>query len=108
MILTDLLAEQVLLSVLEARPVDVADIRAAIAGLHAEPAPLPDHKEKNRIQSRILTLELIASTAAELLLANEAWRKSFDDDAIDMDGEYDKVQAAIEALAPLLAKLATA
>lgn len=94
----DLLAEHVLQSVLDAQPVDVADIRAAIAGLHT-----PDHASGPE-SARNAVLEQIALVAAKVVAADDVYNRALLDDSV-----YDNIDAiwdGINALRPLLAELA--
>jgi hypothetical protein len=94
------LAEQVLHSVLDAQPVDISDIRAALVALQAKPQPEP-----RQSTARMLVLEKIARQVVLALEANAAWQQSFDDDKVDMDDCYVAWEKSFAALAPLLEEL---
>ena len=88
-------AEYVLQAMLDGVSVDVDEIRLALDEVRsARPNPQQD-----------VPLPLVIA-ATELISANDRWIKAFEDDDIDMDGEYDRVQASIEAIRNALPALA--
>lgn len=86
-----MLAEHVLQSVLDARPVDVADIRAALEGLHEKPEP-------NALHARVLQLEIVAALAAEVVRADEGASIAQDWNLVLL---WDRIEAMKAALAEL-------
>lgn len=104
-----LMAEHVLQSVLDARPVDVADIRAALEGLREH---LESHKSLKahagldaaavtaligdalQLKARVLQLEIVAALAAEVVRVN-------DREVVDYGDLWDAVDAMKAALAEL-------
>jgi hypothetical protein len=91
------LAEQVLHSVLDAQPVDISDIRAALVALQAKPQPEP-----RQSTGRAVALEKVVAQAAVVVEAHSANDAAF---AAEEDPDYDREWGAIEALGRLLNEL---